>query len=165
MFAFILYNTIFLQFSFNSCLDSWYQFLLPMLLIIVVVPLIFCIFCVLFTGFSYISTYLLRISKMMTKQMMNLSFSLLNPMYKNVKTNCNHITWLHNVQSSIRVKVQYSFRVFTFCKMQPIIRTIGDPSLRRAKALQRIFQNSRQTLETLRFILENSDVSHLVNTE
>ena len=70
---------------------------------------------------------------------MTLSFSLLNPMYKNVETNSNHITWLHNVQSSIRVKVQYSFREFTFCKMQPIIRTIGDPSLRRAKALQRIF--------------------------
>lgn len=73
--------------------------------------------------------------------MMTLSFSLLNPMYKNVKTNSNHITWLHNVQSSIRVKVQYSFREFTFCKMQPIIRTFGDPSLeelRRSKGYFRI---------------------------
>ena len=73
--------------------------------------------------------------------MMTLSFSLLNPMYKNVKTNSNHITWLHNVQSSIRVKVQYSFREFTFCKIQPIIRTFGDPSLeelRRSKGYFRI---------------------------
>ena len=72
---------------------------------------------------------------------MTLSFSLLNPMYKNVETNSNHITWLHNVQSSIRVKVQYSFREFTFCKMQPIIRTFGDPSLeelRRSKGYFRI---------------------------
>lgn len=72
---------------------------------------------------------------------MTLSFSLLNPMYKNVETNSNHITWLHNVQSSIRVKVQYSFIEFTFCKMQPIIRTFGDPSLeelRRSKGYFRI---------------------------
>ena len=49
--------------------------------------------------------------------------------------------------------------------MQPIVRTFGDPSLRRAEAFQRIFLNSRQTLETIRLILENSNVSHLVNTE